>query len=213
MVQSRDAGVDKIAPRPVADDSDPDMSDDDKPVSPAKGAASAPAKGMIRQNARQIWSISPFLMKYDMVSSSAGGSPALQSKLVGTMLGMRRAVSQAVDANGSAASSSGVATKGKQDTPAAPSATSQDIDKKAKEDRRTKRKAEGKALADVEDQATFLARKDVQPAGECSYYGSSCISKTAPSYQCPDCENTYHHACSADFDEHEEGTCPCNKNK
>ena len=53
------------------------MSDDDIPlVSPAKGAASAPAKGMIRQNARQIWSISPFLMKYDMVSFSAGGAPA-----------------------------------------------------------------------------------------------------------------------------------------
>ena len=192
------------------------MSDDDIPlVSPAKGAASAPAKGMIRQNARQIGSISPFLMKYDMVSFSAGGAPAPveSTKLVGTMLAARRAVSSSVDAYGQQASGSGVSKKEKQDTPAAPSATSQDIDKKAKADRRTKRKAEGKALADVEDQATFLARKDVQPAGECSYYESSCISKTAPSYLCPACENTYHHACSADVDEWEEGTCPCNKNK
>ena len=195
------------------DDSENDMSDDDKPVSPAKGAASAPAKGMIRQNARQIWSISPFLMKYDMVSFSAGGAPASLTKLVGTGLAARRAAAQAVDAYCSKASGSGVTTKGKQETPAAPPATSEDIDKKAKADRRTKRKAEGKALADVEDQATFLARKDVQPAGECSYYGSTCISKTAPPYQCPACKNTYHHACSADFDQHEEGTCPCNKNK
>ena len=189
------------------------MSVNDKTVSPAKAAASAPAKGMIRQNARQIWSISPFLMKYDMVSSSAGGSPALQSKLVGTMLGMRRAASQAVDANGSAASSSGVATKGKQETQATPPATCEDIEKKAKADRKAKRRAEAKALADAEDQATFLARKDVQPAGECSYHGSTCISKTAPPCQCPAGGNTYHHACSADFDQHEEGTCPCKKDK
>ena len=196
-----------------ADDSENDMSDDDKPVSPAKGAASAPAKGMIRQNARQIWSISPFLMKYDMVSFSAGGAPAPLTKLVGTMLAARRAVSSAVDAYGRKASSSGVATKGKQETPAAPPATSEDIDKKAKADKKAKKRAEAKGLADTEDQAMFLARKDVQPAGECSYYESSCISKTAPSYLCPACENTYHHACSAEFDEHEEGTCPCNKNK
>ena len=198
-----------------ADDSENDMSVNDKTVSPAKAAASAPAKGMIRQNARQIWSISPFLMKYDMVSFSAGGAPVESAKLVGTMtmLAARRAVSQAVDAYCSKASGSGVSKKGKQETPAAPPATSEDIDKKAKADRRTKKKAEAKALADAEDQATFLARKDVQPAGECSYYESSCISKTAPSYLCPACENTYHHACSADVDEWEEGTCPCNKNK
>jgi hypothetical protein len=195
------------------------MSDDDIPlVSPAKGAASAPAKGMIRQNARQIGSISPFLMKYDMVSFSAGGAPAPveSAKLVGTMtmLAARRAVSAAVDAYGQPASGSGVPKKGKNDTQAAPSATSQDIAKKAaKVDSRTKKRAEAKARSDAEDRATFLARKDVQPAGECSYYESSCISKTAPSYLCPACENTYHHACSADVDEWEEGTCPCNKNK
>ena len=92
-----------------ADDSENDMSDNDKPVSPAKGAASAPAKGMIRQNARQIWSISPFLMKYDMVSFSAGGAPAPveSAKLVGTMLAARRAASAAVDAYGQPASGSG----------------------------------------------------------------------------------------------------------
>jgi hypothetical protein len=193
------------------------MSDDDIPlVSPAKGAASAPAKGMIRQNARQIGSISPFLMKYDMVSFSAGGAPVESAKLVGTMtmLAARRAVSAAVDAYGQPASGSGVPKKGKVDTQAAPSATSQDIAKKAaKVDSRTKKRAEAKARSDAEDRATFLARKDVQPAGECSYYESSCISKTAPSYLCPACENTYHHACSADVDEWEEGTCPCNKNK
>ena len=193
------------------------MSDDDIPlVSPAKGAASAPAKGMIRQNARQIGSISPFLMKYDMVSFSAGGAPVESAKLVGTMtmLAVRRAVSAAVDAYGQPASGSGVPKKGKVDTQAAPSATSQDIAKKAaKVDSRTKKRAEAKARSDAEDRATFLARKDVQPAGECSYYESSCISKTAPSYLCPACENTYHHACSADVDEWEEGTCPCNKNK
>ena len=193
------------------------MSDDDIPlVSPAKGAASAPAKGMIRQNARQIGSISPFLMKYDMVSFSAGGAPVESAKLVGTMtmLAARRAVSAAVDAYGQPASGSGVPKKGKVDTQAAPSATSQDIAKKAaKVDSRTKKRAEAKARSDAEDRATFLARKDVQPAGECAYYGSSCISKTAPSYLCPACENTYHHACSADVDEWEEGTCPCNKNK
>ena len=193
------------------------MSDDDIPlVSPAKGAASAPAKGMIRQNARQIGSISPFLMKYDMVSFSAGGAPVESAKLVGTMtmLAARRAVSAAVDAYGQPASGSGVPKKGKVDTQAAPSATSQDIAKKAaKVDSRTKKRAEAKARSDAEDRATFLARKDVQPAGECSYYESSCISKTAPSYLCPACENTYHHACSADYDKWEEGTCPCNKNK
>ena len=193
------------------------MSDDDIPlVSPAKGAASAPAKGMIRQNARQIGSISPFLMKYDMVSFSAGGAPVESAKLVGTMtmLAARRAVSAAVDAYGQPASGSGVPKKGKVDTQAAPSATSQDIAKKAaKVDSRTKKRAEAKARSDAEDRATFLARKDVQPAGECSYYESSCISKTAPSYLCPACENTYHHACSAVVDEWQEGTCPCNKNK
>ena len=194
------------------------MSDDDIPlVSPAKGAASAPAKGMIRQNARQIGSISPFLMKYDMVSFSAGGAPAPveSAKLVGTMtmLAARRAVSAAVDAYGQPASGSGVPKKGKVDTQAAPSATSQDIAKKAaKVDSRTKKRAEAKARSDAEDRATFLARKDVSPAGECAYYGSSCISKTAPSYLCPTCHQTYHHTCSAKNDQWEEGTCPCNKN-
>ena len=192
------------------------MSDDDIPlVSPAKGAASAPAKGMIRQNARQIGSISPFLMKYDMVSLSAGGAPVESAKLVGTMtmLAARRAVSAAVDAYGQPASGSGVPKKGKVDTQAAPSATSQDIAKKAaKVDSRTKKRAEAKARSDAEDRATFLARKDVSPAGECAYYGSSCISKTAPSYLCPTCQKTYHHTCSAKNDQWEEGTCPCNKN-
>ena len=191
------------------------MSDDDKTVSPAKVAARAPAKGMIRQNARQIGSISPFLMKYDMVSFSAGGAPVESAKLVGTMtmLAARRAVSAAVDAYGQPASGSGVPKKGKVDTQAAPSATSQDIAKKAaKVDSRTKKRAEAKARSDAEDRATFLARKDVSPAGECAYYGSSCISKTAPSYLCPACQKTYHHACSAENDQWEEGTCPCNKN-
>jgi hypothetical protein len=71
------------------------------------------------------------------------------------------------------------------------------------------RAAASKELNDQEDAERFMRQPHVRPAGMCTFYKKRCVSALTPCFHCDICLDTYHHACSAQRDKHDEGTCPC----